>query len=585
MKKLPLVLLAIVSLFVLAGCHGDKQYDDLLQQADSIMNIDDDSAKVAIKLLDKVKPQLNDFSKTQRMRYQLLYHKAMNKADISFSSDSIMKNVVAYYEKHGTSNERMLAYYMLGCVYRDIHEAPMALEYYNKATEQADTTSQDCDYATLCRIYGQMGILFEKQFLPYQELGALAKAVKYAYSAKDTLNAIRYYQNKNSAYDFLGKKDSAMIINLKAANLFRKHGYDYDANIAFGCNYIYYINNKNYPKAKEAFEAYQSTNYQGNTNYDDSKAFLLYEKGLYYMFMNNLNIAYTCLQQSLKLSKSYSNKCAATKGLAKYYTKTNHSALAAKYALLSSEYNDSSLYELRESQLQQMQAMYDYSRNQKLAKEAEYKAKQRLNTIYLIIISSCLILLSAVYIYRKNIRKRNHKLLVAQRLYKASILKLQTTKTELAHLKNLNETKIAALIKEKEAVIENLQKEINQYESIHSGRNLAEINKQLMDTFVYKKLAYIECHPQEKITDETWDNLEETLEGMIPSLANIKLKLSKKEYRICLLTRLHFSPSAISCFMQCNLPDISMSRKRMLSKLCEKDGKPKELDEYIQHLM
>lgn len=585
MKKLPLVLLAIVSLFVLAGCRGDKQYDDLLQQADSIMNIDDDSAKVAIQLLDKVKPQLNDFSKAQRMRYQLLYHKAMNKADISFSSDSIMKNVVAYYEKHGTSNERMLAYYMLGCVYRDIHEAPLALEYYNKATEQADTTSQDCDYATLCRIYGQMGILFEKQFLPYQELGALDKAVKYAYFAKDTLNALRYYQNKNSAYDFLGKKDSAMIINLKAANLFRKHGYDYDANIAFGCNYIYYIDNKNYPKAKEAFEAYQSTNYQGNANYDDSKAFLLYEKGLYYMFMNNLNIAYTCLQQSLKLSKSYSNKCAATKGLAKYYTKTNHSALAAKYALLSSEYNDSSLYELRESQLQQMQAMYDYSRNQKLAKEAEYKAKQRLNTIYLIIISSCLILLSAVYIYRKNIRKRNHKLLVAQRLYKASILKLQTTKTELAHLKNLNETKIAALIKEKEAVIENLQKEINQYESILSGRNLVEINKQLMDTFVYKKLAYIECHPQEKITDETWDNLEETLEGMIPSLANIKLKLSKKEYRICLLTRLHFSPSAISCFMQCNLPDISMSRKRMLSKLCEKDGKPKELDEYIQHMM
>lgn len=585
MKKLPLVLLAIVSLFVLAGCHGDKQYDDLLQQADSIMNIDDDSAKVAIKLLDKVKPQLNDFSKAQRMRYQLLYHKAMNKADISFSSDSIMKNVVAYYENYGTSNERMLANYVLGCIYRDLHEAPLALEYYNKATNQADTISHDCDYATLCRIYGQMGILFEKQFLPYQELGALDKAVKYAYFAKDTLNALRYYQNKNSAYDFLGKKDSAIIINLKAANLFRKYGYDYDANIAFGCNYIYYIDNKNYPKAKEAFEAYQSTNYQGNTNYDDSKAFLLYEKGMYYMFMNNLNIAYTCLQQSFKLSKSYSNKCAATEGLAKYYTKTNHSALAAKYALLSSEYNDSSLYELRESQLQQMQAMYDYSRNQKLAKEAEYKAKQRLNTIYLIIISSCLILLSAVYIYRKNIRKRNHKLLVAQRLYKASILKLQTTKTELAHLKNLNETKIAALIKEKEAVIENLQKEINQYESIHSGRNLVEINKQLMDTFVYKKLAYIECHPQEKITDETWDNLEETLEGMIPSLANIKLKLSKKEYRICLLTRLHFSPSAISCFMQCNLPDISMSRKRMLSKLCEKDGKPKELDEYIQHLM
>lgn len=582
MKKLPLVLLVIVSLFVLAGCHGDKQYDDLLQQADSIMNIDDDSAKVAIKLLDKAKPQLNDFSKAQRMRYQLLYHKAMNKADISFSSDSIMKKVVAYYENHGTSNERMLAYYMLGCIYRDLHEAPIALEYYNKATEQADTTSQDCDYSTLYRIYSQMGVLFEKQYLFNQEFIAYNKATKYAYMAKDTLNALLCYMN---SYIDLNQNDSIIARNLRAANLLRKHGYNYYAKMAFGSNYPYYIKKNDYIKAKETFEEYKKINFEGNSNYKDASAYLLYNQGMYYLFANQLDSAHISFQKSYIYAQSYSNKCAATKGLAKYYTKTNHSALAAKYALLSSEYNDSSLYELRESQLQQMQAMYDYSRNQKLAKEAEYKAKQRLNTIYLIIISSCLILLSAVYIYRKNIRKRNHKLLVAQRLYKASILKLQTTKTELAHLKNLNETKIAALIKEKEAVIENLQKEINQYESIHSGRNLVEINKQLMDTFVYKKLAYIECHPQEKITNETWDNLEETLEGMIPSLANIKLKLSKKEYRICLLTRLHFSPSAISCFMQCNLPDISMSRKRMLSKLCEKDGKPKELDEYIQHLM
>lgn len=582
MKKFPLVLLVIVSLFVLAGCHGDKQYDDLLQQADSIMNIDDDSAKVAIKLLDKAKPQLNDFSKAQRMRYQLLYHKAMNKADILFSSDSIMKNVVAYYENHGTSNERMLAYYMLGCVYRDLHEAPLALEYYNKAAEQADTISQDCDYSTLYRIYSQMGVLFEKQYLFNQEFIAYNKATKYAYMAKDTLNALLCYMN---SYIDLNQNDSIIARNLRAANLLRKHGYNYYAKMAFGSNYPYYIKKNDYIKAKETFEEYKKINFEGNSNYKDASAYLLYNQGMYYLFANQLDSAHISFQKSYIYAQSYSNKCAATKGLAKYYTKTNHSALAAKYALLSSEYNDSSLYELRESQLQQMQAMYDYSRNQKLAKEAEYKAKQRLNTIYLIIISSCLILLSAVYIYRKNIRKRNHKLLVAQRLYKASILKLQTTKTELAHLKNLNETKIAALIKEKEAVIENLQKEINQYESIHSGRNLVEINKQLMDTFVYKKLAYIECHPQEKITNETWDNLEETLEGMIPSLASIKLKLSKKEYRICLLTRLHFSPSAISCFMQCNLPDISMSRKRMLSKLCEKDGKPKELDEYIQHLM
>ncbi len=86
----------------------------------------------------------------------------------------------------------MLANYVLGCVYRDLHEVPLALEYYNKATEQADTTATDCDYGTLYRVYSQMGFIFSKQYLPYQILRRFSKAEKYAYLAKDTLNA--YYK-------------------------------------------------------------------------------------------------------------------------------------------------------------------------------------------------------------------------------------------------------------------------------------------------------------------------------------------------------------------------------------------------------
>ena len=584
MKRFSLLIFVIIVLTIFVGCHDNKQYNSLLQQADSIMNIDDDSAKVAIKLLDEVRPQLDDFSKTQRMRYLLLYHKAMNKADIPFTSDSIMKNVVAYYEKHGTSNDLMLAYYMLGCVYRDLHEAPMALEYYDKATEQADTTSQDCDYATLSRIYGQMGMLFEKQHIPYQELSALNNAIKYAYIAKDTLNAILFLQNKSVVYYDLAEIDSAININLKAYSLLKKNGYIETANIVFGCNYGYYIEKKDYKRAKESFEIFKTTNYNGNNNYVDPKAYILCEQGEYYLFSGQLDSAFIYLDKSFKLCKSFSNKSNSAKDLAQYYVKTNNKVLAAKYALLSSMYNDSSLYELRKSQLQQMQAMYDYSRNQKLANESEHKAQQRQNTIYLIIIGCFLVLSLAAYIYRKNIRKRNHKLRVAQRLYNASIEKLQTTKAELANLQNLNEKKYAALIKEKETVIENLQNEIEQYKKNLSGCNLVEINKQLKDTFIYKKLAYVECHPKEVVTDGTWNNLEETLEEMIPSLANIKLKLSEKEYHICLLTRLHFSPSTISNFMKCTLSDISMSRKRMLKKLCNKNGSAKEFDDYILHL-
>ena len=52
------------------------------------------------------------------MKYELLYAKAMNKAYIDFTSDSIMKKVALYYDKHGSKNEQMEAYYLLGCVYK-----------------------------------------------------------------------------------------------------------------------------------------------------------------------------------------------------------------------------------------------------------------------------------------------------------------------------------------------------------------------------------------------------------------------------------------------------------------------------------
>ena len=211
MKEKVIFLLLII--MILTSCAGNRKYDDLMLRADSIMDVDDDSATVAIQMLDGVKPQLPEFSKAQKMRYELLRHKAMNKAYIPFTSDSIMLEVTDYYNHHGSDNERMLAYYILGCVYRDMHEAPMALEYYNKATEQADTAAQDCDYATLCRVYSQMGFLFAKQHLPHQELASFNKATQYAYKAKDTLNAIRYYVNKVGAYTYLNNEDSAIIVN------------------------------------------------------------------------------------------------------------------------------------------------------------------------------------------------------------------------------------------------------------------------------------------------------------------------------------------------------------------------------------
>ncbi|WP_144155359.1 hypothetical protein [Segatella copri] len=573
---LVLLLVAIVS------CTGNKRYDNLMQRADSIMDSNDDSAKVAIELLDKVKPQLDDFTKGQRMRYELLYHKAMNKACITFTSDTVMKEVVDYYDHHGSANEWMLANYVLGCVYRDMHEAPMALEYYNKATEQADTTAADCDYGTLYRVYSQMGFLFSKQYLPYQELNAFDKAEKYAYLAKDTFNAIVNYQNQGEVYDFLGKKDSAIAINLQAAKLFKKHGNDYAAAIAFGCNYKYYIEKKDSINAKKAFEAYNSTGYEGNSNYEDAKAYVLYQKGTYYLFVNKQDSAYDNLSLSFKICKSYSIKAATTKALAQYYAKVNQPAMAMKYALQSSEYNDSDLIEARKTQLQQVQAMYDYSRNQEIAKNAEQKAERSTRMNYMIVLSCLMLFLLLSYIYRKQIAIKKKKIAVSKLLYEDSLLNLKRLQDERAKLVAENDNKLAQVIMEKENTISKLKAEITHIQERYSLSSVSDADLILKDSSIYKKIKFIEVHPKEKMCEEDWKELADTIEEVVPNFIPVlKNKLNDKDYQICLLVRLGFSTSLVARLLGLSDAAISKSRKTMLKKICRKEGKPKEFDEYI----
>ena len=583
MKEKVIFLLLIIML--LASCAGNRKYDDLMQRADSIMNVNDDSATVAIRMLDGVKSQLSEFTKKQRMRYELLRHKAMNKACITFTSDSVMKEVVDYYDNHGSANERMLANYVLGCVYRDMHEAPMALEYYNKATEQADTTAADCDYGTLYRVYSQMGFLFSKQYLPYQLLDAFGKAMKYAYLAKDTLNAIINYQNRENAYSYLGNKDSVIAINLHAATMFKQIGNNYAAAIAFGCNYKYYIEKKDFINAKKAFEAYNSTGYEGNSNYEDAKAYVLCLKGTYYMFTGQLDSACYILQQSLKFCKSFSNKAATTKALAHYYAKVNQPSLAMKYALQSSEYNDSDLIEARKTQLQQVQAMYDYGRNQEIARMAEQKAKRSTQMNYMIVFACVILFLFLSYIYRKQLALKKKRIAASKLVYEDCLLKLKRLQEEKAQLVAEKDKKQAQIITEKENAISKLVSEIHDIQNRYSLSSISDADLVLKNSSIYKKIQCIEAHPLEEMNEEDWTELADTVEELIPNfIPMLKNRVSDRDYRICLLIRLGIPASLMARLLNLSDAAISKSRKTMLKKLCGKVGKPKEFDEYVLHI-
>ena len=64
---------------------------------------------------------------TQKLRQLELLEQA-NRADSVMHNDSLAEDLVAYFDKNGTSNERMRAYYILGRTYFDLGELPRALD-------------------------------------------------------------------------------------------------------------------------------------------------------------------------------------------------------------------------------------------------------------------------------------------------------------------------------------------------------------------------------------------------------------------------------------------------------------------------
>ena len=147
----------------------------------------------------------------------------MNKSFVDFTTDSVMKRVVAYYDRHGSVKERMLAYYLLGCVYRDLQDAPASLDNYYKAVELADTTSASCDYALLARIHGAMGDLYSVKSSPLMTIKEAKLAAKYAWMAKDTLAAVVAYRNPGGGYFDLGKLGFVFRIFPQTPYFFRKN--------------------------------------------------------------------------------------------------------------------------------------------------------------------------------------------------------------------------------------------------------------------------------------------------------------------------------------------------------------------------
>ena len=569
-----LAVCIVPTLLSVVSC-GQQAADRDIAVADSLSEA---APQRAMTLIDSLEGE-STMNKSRHMKLLLLKAKVRNKLAMPISTDSL-KDIADYFDKHGDSNERMLAYYILGCAYFDGKDAPMALQYFHEAAAKADTTDSSCDFLTLHRIHVWSAEILKNQRAISDAFHENSLAFKYAMKAKDTLNAIITYEQKANIYSKQYLIDSVISIREKLYGLYSKYGYKREAAYSLGPLIDIYAKNGNISKAKHALDVYEKMSGRFDKYGNIKKGLEVHYaiKGYYYLSINDYDSARLCFDKCLKTTSNYPNDFGYSyEGLTELYKKLHRPDSVAKYSELTRQMTDSFYARMSTEHLQQMQAMYNYNRYRQNAEEAE---KDALRTKYISIIIIMAIMAAAIggalavrtYIMRKR-RARVDEI----KEYKRKINELEMSRAELESINSGLNAEVNRMIEEKTKKIDILKTEYEKNFNNVKDKDLFECEPIVIQI---RWKARKTTKPMDK--DEI-SRLKELFKDYRP-LSNWENTLNNNEYLICLLVRLDFVPAEICILTDLSSSNISNIRKRLLEKMTGREGSPKDFDKYIKSL-
>ena len=526
------------------------------------------------------------------MRQRLQYVSDCNRADTVFTARWLptVDTLVGYFDRHGSANDRMMAHYLKGRVHHDMGESPQALECYQRAAEQADTTRSDCDLYTLYAVYGQMANIFDVQYLPDDEMQALKIAERIAWKDKDTLTALYTYELRKKPYFLRNDTDSILHIERRARNLYLQIQNDSMAARTSRVPISLLLDRGQYDEA-----GYLIRYFEGNSYYFDSSNNIRKKYEIYYYDKGRYLLASGKPDSSLfyftkVLQAGY--KEAGYKGLLMYYQKKHIADSIAKYATLFAKANDDSYLHVNQNAVHQISAMYDYGRQQRLAEESRATAARQKN--YLVYAFFAFLFAAAIAAFSYN-RVRIQNLLRISQLLKAkadlqSLLEEKQAQLDIFISKNASEIEritqesnqiLIEHIREKKALEQQIE-DMNRKLSLFSG---ASREKAFLNTPIY---AAIQSHLGKAgdvpLSDDEWEQLHQMVNAIYPNFREKLTSLTSInnfEYQVCLLLKIGVKPSDIASLTAHSRESVTASRRRLYEKAMKKSGKPSDWDALV----
>ena len=520
------------------------------------------------------------------MRERLSVLNALNRADtvLTATHRDEAQELADWFDR------QMLAHYLLGRCYADMHEAPMALHCYQEAISRADTTAADCDFAQLSRVYGQSATIFYQQGLYRNSLEYYDMSSAYGWYGKDTLAALRSYAMKGADYDQLQQEDSAILIYKNAVELLKLYKYN---KVAAGFSGT--LAKKLIDKGETVKALPYMQEYERNSGFYDSVGNVVRGREMYYcgkglLFLKNkqLDSAEYYFRKELRDGNDFGNQNSGSHRLAQLFMQKHMSDSAAKYALYAYDMNDS-VYAQREThEIEQAKAMYDYSRQQEVAQQEKSRADHKTIQLLVIdVIALLLLIVSGTIAVMYHLQRKKRKEETARYLELRSHLKKAQEELEILRA---NDANLDELITKKTAEIADLQSAVAKYENLKetlSGKAFKDELAHLQENSKYQVFAKM-ARRGIQMTEVDWQNVHELLKEEFPNFYHFiteqKTSLTDNEYHICLLTRLYISVKSCAGILGIDEATVTKTRKRLHTKLFKGDGDSKDFDRLLRSI-
>ncbi|MBP3373488.1 MAG: hypothetical protein J6L60_03015 [Bacteroidaceae bacterium] len=588
MNKRNIIRLILIS--VLMACTGHNAFERSLSVADSLMHEQPDSA---YRLLCAMEQDAARMPEALQMRRLLLLSNAQNKAYKSFASDSIGTLLTEYYDRNGKANERMLAYYIKGCTYRDLGDQPAALNCFNQAIDAADTSLADCDFRQLCIVHAQIAGIFRKRGLPDEALLAYEKAEQFALMSKDTLSLLNIAANKSNVMLNKGLIDEALAIKEKIAALYLEKGYPQKAAQTRVQLIKWYARKGDFSKARAAMDNYEahSGHFTADGHVKAGKEDYYHIKGTFYLEKGDTDSAAHYFRLLRQKGKTLNNQYLASWGLTRLYRKLQDNDSLAKYALGTFLLSDSLFNQQAAQNMQNAQAMYNYARHQETAHRKEQEARTaRLHLRYGMATGTlcAIVLLMLILSLRKRAKQKEREANMLKVELRGTICALQNAKEELEKLAleklETEKPQPEPAIEQKSLSIKEMQETISRLEAKFNAQYKG---MELDNAPIIKRLKRSRTNPFMYPIEKTdWEELRTAIEERYPAfymhMHNGK-RINDTEYQVCLLVKAGFTPSDIDILLGRN-EYAATTRKRLLKKIFDKEGSGKDFDKMVQEL-